>query len=159
MVSLRRLLFSVLATTTLPGASVNTTPPQFDQYAVLEKFSGPVAKPILRSKQDREFRGQLQRAARMQPNYAGHYVLATFGCGASCVTAGALDARSGRVTWLPFTVCCGNHGDREPIEFRPDSALLIVRGMRNKAGDGTYYYRIAGGSFKLIAELSGGTAK
>lgn len=136
----------------MASASATTALPDFDQYPVRDKFAGPVAKPILRSKQDREFRGQLQRAARMRPNFAGHYVLATFGCGASCTMAGALDARTGRVTWLPFTVCCGNHGDKEPIEFRLDSALLIVRGMRNEAGDGTYYYTIANGSFRLITE-------
>ena len=147
-----KLISTALAATIVASASASDELPTFDQYLVHEKFSGPVAKPILRSKQDREFRGQLQRAAHMRPNFAGHFVLTTFGCGASCVMDGALDARTGRVTWLPFTVCCGNYDDHEPLEFRPDSALLVVRGMRNETGNGTYYYVFTAGVFKLIAE-------
>ncbi len=149
-----QLISAGLAAAMLATASADELLPRFDQYPVREKFSGPVAKPVLRSKQDREFRGQLLRAARLRPNFAGHYVMTTFGCGATCVMAGALDARTGYVTWLPFTVCCGNYADKEPIEFRQDSALLVIRGMRNESSDGIYYYLFAAGAFTPIGEAS-----
>jgi hypothetical protein len=147
-----RIVSAGLQAAVLVSASASDELPRFDQYPVHEKVSGPVAKPVLRSKQDRQFQHQLQRAAQMRPNFAGYYVLTIFGCGTSCVMGGALDARSGQVTWLPFTVCCGNYEGTEPVEFRPDSALLVVHGMRNESGDGTYYYLHAAGGFTLIAE-------
>ena len=62
-----------------------------------------------------------------------------------------IDTRSGKVIWLPFTVCCGNTDN--PVEFRPDSALLIVHGMRDEqAPGGTFYYAFEEGKFRLVAQ-------
>ena len=125
--------------------------PSFSDHAVSEHYTGASAKPVLGSAQDKEFRTQLKAAAKGKANFAGHYILTTFGCGASCVMGGIIDARSGKISWLPFTVCCGNSD--KPVEFRLDSTLLIVHGMRNEqAPDGTFYYAFEDGKFKLVAQ-------
>lgn len=62
-----------------------------------------------------------------------------------------IDVTNGRVTWLPFTVCCGN-GDAAPIDFRRDSALIVIHGIRNEQGWGTFYYAYQQGRLQLIAE-------
>ncbi|WP_145650516.1 hypothetical protein [Pseudoduganella lurida] len=84
-------------------------------------------------------------------NFAGRFVLTTIGCGASCVLTAALDKQTGAVTWLPFTICCWDLAISEPLEFRRDSALLIVHGQRNEEGGaGPHYYRINGGQFEEL---------
>ena len=65
--------------------------------------------------------------------------------------AAAIDARSGAVTWLPFTVCCWALDIMEPLDYRLDSQLLVVHGMRNeKGGSGTHYYRLTDSKFLLL---------
>jgi hypothetical protein len=62
-----------------------------------------------------------------------------------------IDAKSGRVVWLPFTVCCGDYRQTVPIEFRLDSSMLVIRGKRDEREGGTYFYTFEAGQFKPIA--------
>ncbi|KAE8758700.1 MULTISPECIES: hypothetical protein [Paraburkholderia] len=124
--------------------------PRFEDFAVSDTFAGKAAKVRLVSADDKEYATRIREASRQKPNFAGHYVLASWGCGASCVSTVAIDAKTGRVTWLPFTVCCWDVDVQEPIEFRRDSRLLVVHGSRNEAGSGTYYYALDKDEFKLV---------
>ncbi|MFM0028849.1 hypothetical protein PQR70_21605 [Paraburkholderia madseniana] len=124
--------------------------PRFEDFAVSDTFAGKAAKVRLVSADDKEYATRIREASRQKPNFAGHYVLASWGCGASCVSTVAIDAKTGRVTWLPFTVCCWDVDVQEPIEFRRDSSLLVVHGSRNEAGSGTYYYALDKDEFKLV---------
>ena len=99
--------------------------------------------------QSRYFRTRLRWGAEQPVNFAGHYIVAQWGCGAECLTAAAIDRRTGRVSWLPFNVCCLNEPG-EMLEFRTDSRLLVVRGSRNEKGYGTYYYRLDPRGFTLV---------
>jgi len=83
--------------------------------------------------------------------FAGQYILTTIGCGASCILSSIIDARSGQVTWLPFTICCWDPG--KPLDFRLDSSLLVVHGMRDEQEpNGTFYYAFEEGKFRLVAQ-------
>jgi opacity protein-like surface antigen len=124
--------------------------PRFEDFAVTDTFVGKAAKVRLVSADDKEYATRIREASRQKPNFAGHYVLASWGCGASCVSNVAIDAKTGRVTWLPFTVCCWDVDVQEPIEFRRDSRLLVVHGSRNEAGNGTFYYVLEKEDFKLV---------
>jgi len=66
--------------------------------------------------------------------------------------AAAIDAKTGAVFWLPFTVCCWDIHVTEPLEFRPDSRLLIVHGSRNEQGAGSdiHFYDFQGTQFRLL---------
>ncbi len=131
--------------------------PAFKDFPASAPYSGPVAKPKLVTKEDRMYRTRLRESAKQTPNFAGHYVLTVFGCGASCVQAAALDAKTGKVTWLPFTVCCASTNaepDAEPLDFRLNSRLLVVTGSRNEEGSGRYFYALEDGRFKLIRETA-----
>lgn len=98
------------------------------------------------------YRTIIQEAAKNPVDFAGRYILATWGCGAGCVMAAAIDTKSGRVTSLPFTVSDWPLDVTEPLSYRADSCLLIVRGSRNEsAGHGTYYYAFDGKTFRLRA--------
>lgn len=140
----------------LSGAAKAAPPLHFSDYPITEHYTGPTTKPILAKKQDKEFRTKLQAAARQGPNFAGHYIVTTFGCGSSCVMGAIINAKNGMVTWIPFTVCCGDDADpAPPIDFRPDSALMIIKGMRNERDNGTFYYLLRKGRLHLLAEQHG----
>jgi hypothetical protein len=98
--------------------------------------------------QSRHYKTAIREAARGPVNFAGHYVLATWGCGAGCVMAAAIDKKTGRVTSLPFTVSDWPLDVTEPLSYRADSCILVVRGSRNEsAAHGTYYYGFDGKAF------------
>jgi len=102
--------------------------------------------------QGRQFRTVIRNAAKGSVNFAGHYILATWGCGAGCVMAAAIDVKSGLATSLPFTVSGWPLDVTEPLSFRQDSCLLVVQGSRNESIEhGTYYYMFDGKTFTLRA--------
>lgn len=64
-----------------------------------------------------------------------------------------IDAKTGKVLWLPFTVCCGNDSHKLPVEFHPDSALIVINGMRDETGNGTHYYVLKHDQLTFIGSL------
>lgn len=106
--------------------------------------------------QGRRYRTVIRQAAARPIDFAGHYIMATWGCGSGCVMAAAIDTLSGRVTSLPFTVSDWPLDVTEPLSYRPDSCLLIVQGSRNESTEhGTYYYVFNGTAFTLRASQTG----
>jgi len=138
-----------------PGPSI-----RWEEYPAGRIFGGP-GRLVLRPG-DRAYRTRLREAARRAPDFAGHYVMALWGCGMECLMGAAIDRRSGRVIWLPGTLCCWYSGAQEaangiePVRYRLDSRLLVLNGMRDeREGDlGTHLYRIEGGRFVHLADLT-----
>ena len=97
--------FFFLLLAAAPQAQTNTPLPKFEDYHIQEQYKGNTAAPII-TKDDREFRTRLREAARGKANFAGHYVLTVWGCGATCLMGAAIDAKTGKVYRLPFTICC-----------------------------------------------------
>ena len=128
--------------------------PQFKDYPAGELYKGATA-PLVLAQKDQEFRGKLRAAAKSQkPNFAGHYILTTWGCGGGCVMGAVIDARTGKVYWWEFTVCCWPETDDnfKPIDFRADSRLIIFSGLRNEkeGDDGAHFYVFDNGQFKFL---------
>jgi len=134
----------------------SSPPPRFADYPAEPRHRAAVAAPVLQSRQDRLYRTRVREAfADGKVNFAGHYILSAFGCGSSCLMVFALDADSGRVSWLPFTVSWGleDNGIGEtylPLDFRADSRLLVIAGSRNEHGHGLYHYVLEHGRFRLL---------
>ena len=147
--SLAYLIFAFYSVQVIAAA------PSFD------KFREPIArlnssiKPKIVSSQDQEFKTRIIDASKLSINFAGHYILSSFGCGASCVMSFALDKKSGDVSWLPFTVCCSDSVETgaDPLAFRKDSRLLVITGSRNEKGSGVYYYEFRNGQFISVHEV------
>jgi hypothetical protein len=137
------LLFAIVLATLATAA---VAAPRFEDYPATS-FSGRTGKVHLEDAKSRQYATMLHDASRRKPNFAGRYVLASWGCGASCTMSAAIDAKTGAVTWLPFTVCCWETNIREPLEFRPTSRLLIVHGSRDEQGSGVHYYNFDGRQF------------
>jgi len=128
--------------------------PRFTDYPVSESFTGKTA-PLVLSREARTYRTRLNEAARQKPNFAGHLIVTTWGCGTECVMGAIIDAGTGRVFMLPTTLCCwGANVDEKfnPVEFRPNSKLIILTGARNeKEGDlATRFYKFENNRLILI---------
>lgn len=138
------------------GHAAEPATPQFSDYRVSTRHVGTVAPLRLQTRQDRLYRTAIREAHDTEKvNFAGHYILSVIGCGSSCLLVFALDADTGRVHWLPFSVSWGLEdkgvGDQyPPLDFRIDSRLLVVAGSRNEHGHGLYYYVFDGNGFRLL---------
>lgn len=126
--------------------------PQFEDLPA-RLYTGKPASVDLKGAKNRRYASELRLASRQPINFSGRYILATWGCGASCVMGAAIDARTGAVTWLPFTVCCWKLEITEPLEYRRDSRLLIVHGSLDEKGSASemHYYDFDGRRFAPIA--------
>lgn len=129
----------------LPAQSkAKTIVPRFDDYPVFEKLPNRNA-PVIIPKEGLIFRARLQEAAMQQPNFAGHYILTTWGCGMECLMGAVIDTKIGKIYQIPFTICC--FGDQltessKPIKFFLNSKLIIFYGKRNEDDNDTkkHYY-------------------
>ncbi|MBR1228505.1 MULTISPECIES: hypothetical protein [unclassified Bradyrhizobium] len=128
--------------------------PQPKDYPAGEVFRGRAAKVDLRPPENREYRTRLREAASQPANFAGHYVLTTWGCGTGCVLGAAVDLKSGKVIFLPGSVCCWAIDvpqNFEPVDFQLQSRLVALNGMINEQGpDGPHYFELANGAFKRV---------
>jgi hypothetical protein len=150
------------------GQPANLQPslPQFDQFSVNETFSGKPAPPILATKRDRTYRTMIREGASKGPDFAGHFTIALWGCGAGCVTGALVDAKTGKVSDLPFSVLSfaealkfpdgsdTNSGDFEPLVYQRHSRLLVVRGCPEEKNCAAYYYEWTPGEFHLLRKIA-----
>jgi hypothetical protein len=153
---LRRILIeAALIICAAACLSAQTAVPRFEDYPARDMHKGKNARLVL-TRDDWSFRTRLRRAASEKPNFAGHYTLTTWGCGAPCVAGAMIDANTGRVYWLPFTVCCWADTDDSlrPVKYRLDSRLIVFSGVRNEEGEnGTHFYVVKAGKFIYLRSV------
>lgn len=141
--------------------------PRFEDYPVREIWRGPAARPRLLTKSERMFRAQLTEAAKKPPNFAGHYRIAGWGCGAVCGAGAIINLKTGAVyppplggkgegweRWMSCTALFDDH----PYEYRLDSRLMIVRCGWNYDEQGrnhsdVFYFLWEGGRFKILLHI------
>ena len=63
----------------LLSANAQTGAPRFDDYPVNERYTGKTA-PLVLSREARTYRTRLREAAREKPNFAGHFIVTSWGC-------------------------------------------------------------------------------
>jgi len=140
---------------TIRPSDIPPDAPMFEKFPA-RIFVGRNASPILHGDATtRMFRSRLTQWAKESPNFAGHYILATWGCGTDCTQISIIDARSGRIFHPPgvtTNVAVNVHrsllegGDLwhagGAIKFKPDSRLLVLIGMPEERVEnrGVSYY-------------------
>src|SRR5436190_22228623 len=102
--------------------------PQFSDYPAGPAYTGTTAPVKFTSSEARQFKTRLKEAAQGKVNFAGHYILTYWGCGTSCLVYATIDAETGKVVFFPFTVIATGVTEDDPVSYRTDSDLLIVRG-------------------------------
>lgn len=130
--------------------------PRFSDYPVHQIYHGKPAAPIL-SKDQRWYRTVIREGAKSKVEFAGHYTVPVFGCGAGCAGFYIVDSISGKV-YDGFTVAesyawvirPGNENTRR-MEFHPNSRLFRVTGCPGETNCGFYDYEmVEGAGLKLI---------
>ena len=150
-----KLIRSVLALVAITSAHSTSAAPDdpFGRYPTTVHAEAHHAWPRLRTSWARHFADYLERTAQQPVDFAGHYVLATEGCGAGCLMVAAVDVRSGRVVELKPTVCCWPDDIDEPLSYRPYSRLLIAHGQLQEAGDaGPHRFLLQAGRFVRLPD-------
>ena len=129
--------------------------PTFEQFKVEGKYTGKPSVPVLRTRMQRTFQTVIREAVQSGPNFAGHYTLAQWGCGAGCVSMAVVESKTGQAFDGPFNLLGYDlsyvyEGGEEQLEFRVNSRLIVARGCPGEKDCGTYYYEWAGDQFKLL---------
>ena len=130
--------------------------PRFESYPVSERFSATPAPAIITHARARLFRTMITTQAKGKPNFAGHYHLATWGCGSDCQGLALIDARTGKVYFNPraLDVAGVPFQDEDRLQFRPDSRLLIISGWVDGVGgyqeEAKFYYVWENNHFRLV---------
>ncbi len=132
--------------------------PDFSQFVVKNVWRGTPAAPVL-SKDQRSFRTRIREGAKSPVQFAGHYTVPQWGCGAGCSSFVVVDSISGKVydvsfslSDLPYAWLEKNPDHQlERIEFRPNSRLMKINGCLNEANCGFYDFEmIDGKGLKLL---------
>ena len=131
--------------------------PQFSDYPVNQIFREKAVPPVI-TKQFRFFRTMIRRGASSEVEFAGHYTIPRWGCGANCNGFVIVDSVSGKiyeglyVTGLPLR-WLEQEGidDMDRMEFHPNSGLLKISGCPNESNCGLYdYVMVEGRGLKLV---------
>ena len=155
---LRRLcLVCVLALAV--GAQVTPTRPSFSDFSVKHVFHGKPATPKPVTKGQRMFRTRIRDGAKAPVEFAGHYTLPRWGCGAGCNAFVIVDSLTGRVFDTTFTLVdipyswAEKHADEshDRMAFRADSRLMKIDACPNERDCGLYdYVMVDGKGLKLV---------
>jgi hypothetical protein len=134
---------------TLPALCWGQHLPTFATYPAPPVYAGQRAPLKLFPEMDAwMFRTRIREVAQRRPNFAGHYVLATWGCGAECLSYVIVDVASGQVYFDNVTICCWGTAvadSFEPVKFRLSSRLIIFSGLLGEEGNkGPHYYKLQG---------------
>jgi hypothetical protein len=132
-------------------------PPKFSQYAVGEAYRGKVAVPTINGRRDPGLQRAWREAEKTRVNAAARYVLLKEFCGSACVLGHLLDARTGKIIRMPFTISGWREVEDnfESIVTQPDSRLIVFRGARDEEGiNGAHYYTLeADGTFRHLVSV------
>src|SRR5215218_11263014 len=99
--------------------------PAFTHYpALIEKVR---AKDIncKGNPEARRFRTVLRESLHEGVDFAGHYIVASWGCGASCLVGAVIDARTGVVYWPKQLAGIYTMSD-DPIIYKPESRMIVI---------------------------------
>lgn len=148
ILKLTKIAVSAVSLLSILGLTASAA--EFEDYPA-EIYTGKTAPIVLDTPEAKEYRTLLTAAASGRPNFAGHYILATWGCGNQCTYGAAIDAKTGLVIFLPGTICCSD--DKESLSFRKDSAMLILGGLLDENGEDSYHrFVLADGRFTTVSE-------
>src|ERR1044071_2168521 len=84
---------------TCSSALAQVKRPDFSSYPASVEKTRARAIDFKASPDARTFRTRLSEALVDGVNFAGHYVIAGWGCGTGCISGAIIDARNGRVFW------------------------------------------------------------
>jgi hypothetical protein len=155
-----QMLKPTFALVLLLAASGQAGPvPAFENYPVPVEVVAKTHLDLKSHPEAHRYRTRLREAVEKGQKFAGHYIVARWGCGSSCEEFAFIDAISGKV-YFPGTAFYPVWGegcpDRYGLEFQPDSSLLVMYGSPNEDSEaGTYYYTWSHEELRQITHVAG----
>ena len=151
----------------------------FNNYQISKVLIGKPAKVDIKSHPHaHKFRTMLRQGVENGVNFAGHYIIATWGCGTSCLELGIIDAHTGKVFFPKELVrvigisagdfesvgwteeegdCLFKTADILSIGFRKESSLLVAFGFPHDDSTehelGFYYFSWEDNKLELLGKL------
>jgi hypothetical protein len=151
-----------LATPEAPDWDRPLATPGFSDYPAGPAYTGPAAPLDLSEPASRMFRTRLREALAEPSAFAGEYAMALWACGSDCLTGAAVNRRTGRVVFLPGTLCCSSSDDG-PLRYRVDSRLLVIDavisdGRPGWGGEpGSHLFLLEDDGFRYLESFAAGT--
>ncbi len=141
--------------------------PKFSDFPAKMSFKGRPAPVKIEGKEARMFRTVLRDGAKNGPDFAGHYTVVVWGCGADSFSLAVIDARNGKVYFPPFRcITLAGGYDALSIEgkavdnpaYRKSSKLLIFAGAEDTPSldprdRSVQFWVFQDGRFKLIYSI------
>ena len=127
--------------------------PRFEDYPVRESFTGKTAPLKLTGASARKYRSALRESAKAGVNFAGHYIVAEWGCGTDCHSFAIIDAKTGDVYFSKAVSFIGGQlrqTEEDRLKYRKDSRLFIAAGARNDEETGKFFYEWKNNRLQLI---------
>ena len=158
---MKKPLFFILFTVFAFNAFGQKTP-SFKQYSSRVEKAKAQKIDFSSHKRARTFRTNLSNALKEGVNFAGHYNLATWGCGTNCSDSGIIDTRTGKVYFpkelegIGIGFCEIDYENTEPLVYKPDSRLLVLSGFKGgdlnseKTSCGIYYFEWTGTALRQV---------
>jgi hypothetical protein len=163
-VAMTRIFLALATLPTLTMALVGQ-PKLAGTLPSFKDFPTPVARPARIAKAYVEpsllpesrsaFNQRVGAAAKGGPDFAGHYTIVSWHCGSACVSMVVVDCNSLKVLTEPLETVSLPMPDREvdQLQYKPDSALLIVDAFLDRQGASAYgkrYYVWNGRDLQLV---------
>ncbi len=146
--------------------------PQFPDYPASKIHKGTNAKPVLDDPDKNNYRTRIREAAQQPPNFAGRYVITTWGCGTGCNRGAVVNVATGKVKMLPFSLVTGT-GDwcsdkthyvgGPDFGFELDSSLIVMTGKfehdestwhdPSDGKSGFHYFVFDGSDFRYLKTI------
>ena len=172
-------LITALAIMASAQDQTKTQPPRFEEYPVTEIFTGKPVPPLLETPLERMYRTRIREGVskgwgvfrddkeQPGPNFAGHYFVIQWGCGTGCLMMVVVDARSGKIYYLPLAF--GRQSNQRiglpmfglspaEVEFRVTSRLLKMNACPDQpekphASCYSYFYLWQDNSWRLLRQV------
>ena len=157
---IRSLAVAVLSLAVLALAQEKQPSPvwklKFADYKTTRFYKGKPIRPTI-EKHQRMFQTRIRQGARHGPNFAGMYIIASWGCGSGCVSFAVVNARTGKVYDAPFSILgvpylTDSGREYQGLDYTLGSRLPVADGCpEDEEKDcGTHYYEWKGTQFRQL---------
>ena len=151
LIMVKKVLFSLIlggVISVIPLFSFASTFEDFSTTSIEKNRGIKTIKPV--NSATAKYINQIKEGSRRDPDFAGHYVLVSWGCGTSCIMLATIDVRNGIASLFPFTVSDWPLNVPEPLEYHSNSRLLVVKGRLNEGDRASYYFEFSKQKFVLV---------
>jgi hypothetical protein len=149
--------------------------PRFEDYPASKIFQGEPATPLFATSEQRLYRTRIREGTAFgigaesdgnvlpgPVNFAGHYIIITFGCGSPCTLMAIVDALTGKIYNSPMASdlqmsTLGGGPWLPAVEYRQNSKLMIMRPCPALAPGPVYthYFVWEGNRWSLVRKVPG----